>query len=81
MNKSIKNIVNVINPAKPAIPDVRSFPPLIAIIDIPAVAFIIPCIIDAAITDFDLMVMYSKSGDNKIHRIIIMNIPICGCCG
>jgi hypothetical protein len=32
----IKNIGIAIKPAKPAIPEVKSFPPLLAIMDIPA---------------------------------------------
>ena len=56
MNSRTKTTIRDINPAKPVIPTVRSLPPSITIKAIPAVAFRVPCMIAAAITDFALTV-------------------------
>lgn len=50
------NSIKAIKPASPIIPTTRSFPPLMGITEIEAVAFIVPCKRAAAITDFDLIV-------------------------
>ena len=49
-----------IKPANPVTPTVKSLPPLMTIMGIPAVAFNVPCKMAAAMTDFALMVMYKN---------------------
>ena len=79
MKSPARKMVRVINPDKPVTPEVKSLPPSISIIEIPAIAFIVPCIMAAAMTDFDLMAIYSNMGVSRMHSIIIINTPIWGC--
>ena len=74
-----KKTHKTINPDKPVIPVVISFPPEIPIIEIATVAFIVPCKIAAAITDFAFMVIYRWNGVSRIHHTTIIKTPICGC--
>ena len=67
-----------INPAKPITPVDNSFPPSIIRIEIAAVAFNVPCMTAAAITDLALMVIYRNRGLNNMHRTVIMKTPKTG---
>lgn len=53
-----KKTHKTIYPGNPVIPEFRSFPPEIPMIEIAEVAFIVPCKIAAAITDFAFIVIY-----------------------
>ena len=78
MKKQSVISVNAINPARPVTPTSSSLPPSIVIIASPTVPFKEPWSMDAAMTDFDLMVIYRNKGLKSIHQAIIMKTPITG---